>query len=103
MSTNLEDYYLHLREGSVLPYQEAKNKKVDNTKDLENVYTDLYILPSNTTLQPAKGCASGFVYFDDGVSHVQQVARFDISVFAGTDTLDINIVTTRNGTRTNST
>lgn len=47
LRTKLEDYYLHLREGSILPYQEAQINKAKNTKDIENIYTDLYILPAN--------------------------------------------------------
>jgi len=67
LRTNLEDYYIHIKSGSILPYQEAQNNKVKTTKNLIDIYTDLIILPSND-IMPSKGNAAGFVYLDDGIT-----------------------------------
>jgi len=101
LRTKLEDYYIHLKSGSILPYQEAQQSKVKTTKDLINVRTDLYVLPSNDII-PTKGHAHGFIYLDDGITVNQKVARFDFNVYMGTETVQFNFIKTRNGERKNS-
>jgi alpha-glucosidase (family GH31 glycosyl hydrolase) len=45
LDSNIEAYYIHLRNGYVLPYQDAQKNMVRKTKDLEKYPTDLWILP----------------------------------------------------------
>ena len=68
LRTQLEDYYIHLRSGSVLPYQEAEIKKVQDTKQLADLPIDLYVLPHNKP-QPVVMNAAGYIYLDDGIHH----------------------------------
>jgi hypothetical protein len=73
LNTNLEDYYIHLRNGYILPFQDAQKNKVKKTKDLETFATDLYVLPvtDNTPMTlsaTVNAVARGYLIFDDGVS-----------------------------------
>jgi len=57
---------------------------VNSTKDLQNDYTDLLMLPSSqntylsTSWSNASAAAVGYIYFDDGVKFAQAKSRFDI-------------------------
>ena len=90
-----------MKSGSILPYQEAQINKVQTTKNLIDLYTDLIILPSSD-VQASKGNAAGFIYLDDGITVAQPVARFDFSLFLGSETIDINIKATRSGVKKNT-
>ena len=72
-ATGLEDYYIHLRGGYIVPYQDATKNGVLKTKDLEKYPTDLYVLTDAT------GSAKGSLFFDDGVSVTSPTnsAKFD--------------------------
>ena len=47
-TTGLEDYYIHLRGGYIVPYQDATKNNVLKTKDLEKYPTDIYVLTDAT-------------------------------------------------------
>lgn len=45
MQTNMEDYYVHQRNGSIVPTQNATSQKTMNTPQQLSQYTDLSIVP----------------------------------------------------------
>lgn len=99
--TTLESYYIHLRNGYVLPYQnvnalEGTDKKVRRTGDLEKIPTDLYILPVQnnvdmTLSKTVSAVARGYLFFDDGISVIDQqdktnpYAKFEFYMIKGQD------------------
>jgi len=83
--TNMEDYYIHQRNGSVVPTQNATFHDTKNTPQQLSQATDLYVLPNAINSMVSTGystdvpaAASGYVYFDDGVSAEMNVTRFDL-------------------------
>jgi hypothetical protein len=72
LNTGLEDYYIHLRGGYILPFQDATANNVLKTNDLKQHPTDLIVL------QDDAGAANGALFFDDGIHVVtpENSARF---------------------------
>jgi hypothetical protein len=89
--THIPDYYIHIRNGSVLPIQtQAPKLNVNTVKDIEWMNMDFHILPNpangivNTPAHKAvTASASGYVYFDDGISLVQSITRMDLFYMNG--------------------
>lgn len=76
LRSHMEDYYVHLREGSILPIQNATEHKTQRTHDQLQQMTDMIILPKNVTYnEPA---ANGVVYFDDGVSYEKKIRKTEM-------------------------
>jgi len=91
----LTDYYIHLREGFILPFQNTTKVPVLKTSDLLNVPVDLIFLPLITNAKLSThaapnqiAAAVGYIYYDDGVSNNGKAARFDINLILG---LSMNI------------
>jgi hypothetical protein len=69
-----------------VPTQAAIANNVNTTKDLEQLNTDIVILPlaSNTALTTNYASISaqavGYLYFDDGVTLDQTPTRFELSL-----------------------
>jgi hypothetical protein len=76
-----------LRNGYIVPYQDALTKDVKKTQDLLAIPTDLYILPVTTPVDmtlstTTNAVARGDLYFDDGISVINDekanpFARFE--------------------------
>jgi len=81
----MEDYYVHLRDGFIIPVQNATVYKTNRTHDQLFQYTDLIIMPNasngvnvtaiNSTMNAS---AVGFIYFDDGVTYEKDVQRIEM-------------------------
>jgi len=64
LPTNVYQYDVHLREGYIVPLQNATRHKVNTTKDLQSNPVDLHIHP---TCMDNKECgANGTLLNDDG-------------------------------------
>lgn len=67
-----------------MPFQDAVANNVLKTKDLENVPTDLYMLPlaenqPMTISETVNAIAAGYVFFDDGLTALPApYAKFEI-------------------------
>lgn len=94
LRSHMEDYYLHMRNGYIIPTQNASVHGTNRTPDQLNQYTDLLILPNasnqNTVLRnqfKVVSAASGFIYLDDGVSLKNNVSITDfVYQFGGSGT-----------------
>jgi len=80
----MEDYYVHLRNGYIVPTQNATEHNTMRTKEQLDQYTDLFILPNASNSAEAQllnktvsAAAVGFLYFDDGVSYAKNLSIFD--------------------------
>jgi alpha-glucosidase (family GH31 glycosyl hydrolase) len=83
--THMEDYYIHQRNGSIVPTQNATLHDTKNTPQQLSQLTDLFVLPNGANSPTSTGystdvpaAASGYIYFDDGVSAVDNFTRFDL-------------------------
>lgn len=65
-SSKAYDYHVHLREGHIIPFQDAITLKASTIKDLQNYPVDFYISPEATPWAPAAWTASGVYVNDDG-------------------------------------
>ena len=92
--TKLDSYWIHLRNGYMVPYQDATLNKVRKTLDLETHFTDFYALPlsDNTPMTLSKtvnAVARGYLIFDDGVSMINTdanpYAKFEFFMVASAD------------------
>ena len=112
-ATNLEDYYLHLRQSYILPFQNSTDSKVNTTKDLSMEFMDYLILPTATNEPLSTGktsdnaAAFGYIYYDDGVSHAQAQGRFDfyMKLYVVNNTnngANFTVQVAENGTRSNT-
>lgn len=94
LRSHMEDYYLHLRNGYIVPNQNASVHGTNRTKDQLNQYTDLLILPNaanaDTVLRnqsKVSAAAFGYIYLDDGVSLVNNYTVIDFTyMFGGSGT-----------------
>lgn len=84
LRSHMEDYYLHLRNGYIVPTQNASVHDTMRTPDQLNQYTDLLILPNASNgesllrnMTTVTAAASGFIYLDDGVSLKKNVTTVD--------------------------
>lgn len=81
--SHMEDYYVHMRNGYIIPLQNATEYKTNNTKDQYNQPHDLFIIPNKTNMAGKSGyisgqaAAMGYIYFDDGISYVKNISRHD--------------------------
>lgn len=73
-----------MRNGYIIPIQNATEHDTMRTKQQLDQYTDLFILPNASNSADAKllndtvnASAVGFLYFDDGVSYEKNVTIFD--------------------------
>jgi hypothetical protein len=90
----MEDYYLHLRNGYIVPNQNASVHGTNRTADQLNQYTDLLILPNaanaDTVIRnqsTVSAAAFGFIYLDDGVSLENNYTVIDFTyTFGGSGT-----------------
>mmetsp|Transcript_29346 Transcript_29346/g.44219 ORF Transcript_29346/g.44219 Transcript_29346/m.44219 type:complete len:311 (+) Transcript_29346:4548-5480(+) len=78
LRTKMEDYYVHLRNGYIVPMQNQSINNAQNTKDQFDQRMDLYMIPnaanakvSTTYTSDVDAAAMGFIYFDDGVTFEQ--------------------------------
>ena len=62
------DYYVHLRQGFIIPIQDAFNINAQTIYDLQAKPVDLHINPSPTPWAPSSWHASGVYINDDGES-----------------------------------
>ena len=98
LPSGLEDYYVHMRSGFVIPHADVVKNKVRTTQDLENLPTDIVVFAdainsakSTPTLVNVQATAIGTIYLDDGVSYDDK-ARFDIySQNGGDKTFTFNV------------
>ena len=67
-STKLHEYYVHLREGYIVPLQQASELKVRTTVDLQAHPIDLHILGSYKVPGLMAWSAEGFYVNDDGLT-----------------------------------
>jgi len=81
----MEDYYVHMRDGFIIPVQNATEYKTNRTHDQLFQYTDLIIMPNATNRADVKSVdevmdasAVGFMYFDDGVKYEKNVTRVEM-------------------------
>jgi hypothetical protein len=77
-----------LRNGYILPYQDAMKNKVRKTLDLKKYMTDLWILPltANDPAQSTPSVAHGNLIFDDGVSALPApYAKFEFYLVKNAD------------------
>ena len=100
--TTLESYYIHLRNGYIVPYQDAPGHKVRKTLDLTTFGTDFYALPLDPVSTPkSTALALGHLYFDDGVSVIADDAsnykRFDIALTQSDDKKTMTFVVVPSG------
>jgi hypothetical protein len=93
-----------LRNGYVLPYQDAQKNNVRKTKDLEKYPTDLWILPLSDNQpmplsKPTNGVARGYLVFDDGVSALPApYAKFEFYLIKNQDGKSFQFTVTNVGT-----
>jgi len=84
LNSKLADYYVHIREGFIVPWSE--NANVITTNDILARNTDLIMLPSATDEQMkvdganVNAAAVGYIYFDDGKSHNVAPSRIDFYI-----------------------
>ena len=81
----MEDYYVHMRDGFIIPVQNATAQATRRTHDQLFQYTDLIIMPNASNHQDVtaidvtmNASATGFVYFDDGVKFEKDVQRVEM-------------------------
>lgn len=112
LENKLESYYIHLRNGYIIPHQDATAQKVRRTGDLEKFPTDLYILPVSdnvpmTLSKSVDAVARGYLYFDDGISvidddKVNPYAKFEFYMIKGTTANTFSITINNVGKLTKS-
>jgi alpha-glucosidase (family GH31 glycosyl hydrolase) len=68
LSTRLNESYAHLREGSIIPMQEATKLQVRTTDDLLTYPVDLHILGAYLVPGSMSWSAEGFYVNDDGLT-----------------------------------
>jgi hypothetical protein len=69
MRSKAYDFYLHIREGHIIPMQDAKKLGVMKTADLGQHPTDLHIFGKYTLVEGEPQYVSEGVYFnDDGLN-----------------------------------
>jgi len=85
LRSHMEDYYVHMREGFVVPIQNATVYKTNRTHDQLFQYTDLIVMGNKSDAgyvvnidTGMKAAAIGFLYFDDGVSFAKNVTRVEL-------------------------
>ena len=49
MNASLKDYSLHLRDGHIIPFQNASALNISKSEDLQKYAVDLHINPRNMT------------------------------------------------------
>lgn len=64
LSSYASDYYVHLRDGYIVPYQDAFAAGASTTADMQSYPVELHI---NPTCDADSCVATGYVYNDDGV------------------------------------
>ena len=69
-SASIKDYQLHLRDGHIIPFQNAKILNVSRSEDLKKYPIDLHINPKNMTMTSRTRIyqASGMYVNDDGTT-----------------------------------
>ena len=105
--THLEDYYIHLRNGYIVPIQ--ANTGVMTTKNLLDQAIFLYMLPDSANSQRVtnfgtiNAAAYGFIYYDDGLTLDQKVGRFDFYlVLNGDNSATMKVSQVKEGVRRNN-
>lgn len=101
-----------MRNGYILPYQDATTNLVRRTGDLEKFPTDLYILPVSdnvpmTLSKTENAVARGYMYLDDGVSVIDDektnpYAKFEFYMIKGKDANTFSITISNVGKLTKS-
>mmetsp|Transcript_30773 Transcript_30773/g.30265 ORF Transcript_30773/g.30265 Transcript_30773/m.30265 type:complete len:324 (+) Transcript_30773:586-1557(+) len=90
LPSTLLDYQLHLRAGYILPMQDASS--VLQSYDLQALNTNFYLIPDtantdkSTSLSSMNAAASGYIYYDDGVTLDVLPTRFDLYFTLGDET-----------------
>lgn len=68
LNSRLNESYAHIREGHVIPMQDATSMNVKTTVDLQNAPIDLHILGSYAFPGATSWRAEGLYYNDDGLT-----------------------------------
>lgn len=90
LDSGIADYQVHIRGGSIIPYQNALALKVTKSQDLVAAPTELLVLtnqinsPLEVTPSVYHAQAVGLVYLDDGTS-ARDIGRYDISAILNDD------------------
>lgn len=66
LRTKAYDFYVHLREGHIVPMQDATALNINTTAQLQQEYVDFHVLPS-LSADETTWSANGLYYNDDGV------------------------------------
>lgn len=66
LSSDIYQFDVHLREGYIVPLQNATRHKVNKTKDLQNNAVDLHIHPT-CNADKSECSATGTLLNDDGI------------------------------------
>ena len=68
LRTKAYDYYLHIKEGSIVPLQNGKEIKPITVSQMQDEKVNLHILPKPTTIPSTAWTASGKYVNDDGIT-----------------------------------
>ena len=93
MRTKAYDYYLHIKEGSIVPLQNAHQIRPSTTSDLQKQKVNLHILGKESTMPSASWEAEGKYVNDDGVTLnlTGNYNLYQISASANKDGTKINV------------
>jgi alpha-glucosidase (family GH31 glycosyl hydrolase) len=109
LTTDLTEYYIHIRQGYLIPFQNGTLNHVFTTKDLTKLSTDLIMYPATANSQmvlngtEVTAAAIGYIFYDDGVTLAQTPTRFNIYLsISATNSATITVSTDSKGKQFNT-